>query len=63
LILRISAFDPHLTMPSMAIVSLNVNIPPKISGIDVSIESGRALFDKFNITVNGAVTSNTNSAL
>jgi len=50
-------------MPSMAIVSLNVNIPPKISGIDVSIESGRALFDKFNITVNGAVTSNTNSAL
>ena len=47
-------------MPSMAIVSLNVNIPPQIIGIDVSISSGRALFDKFNITVIGASTSNSN---
>jgi hypothetical protein len=55
LTLRISGYDPHFSMPSVATISLNVNLPPLYATVTLVPVRGNALLTNFLISVDGAV--------
>jgi hypothetical protein len=55
LTIKISGYDPHFSMPSIATITLDVNLPPMYATITIEPNKGNALLTKFLIKVDGAV--------